>query len=103
MALDATVLAEIREWIGSTPSSVDVEVVYDRCGTVHATALSILKARRADLEAGPDSFEVVGDYKETTVGKAFESLNKRIADLEALTGTAAPLTAGQLVRTDVTR
>lgn len=106
MALDAAVLAQIRDWIGSTPDDDAVEATFNRddLGTVNLTALAILRQRRADLENGPDSFEVVGDYKETTIGKAFESLNTRIAELEAVTGTGSSmLTAGQLRRSRVSR
>lgn len=106
MALDAAVLAQIRDWVGSTPDDDTVEAVFNRddVGTVNLAALAILRQRRADLENGPDSFEVVGDYKETTIGKAFESLSNRIAELETLTGASTQaLTAGQLYRTDICR
>lgn len=111
MALDADVLAEIRELIGSQPDDVAVEVVYDRKAAmgvaddllVASTALSILRQRRAELLLTPASFSVPGDYSQST-GDNIRALDGLIADLEDQTGEGgAVFTTSQLTRCDTGR
>jgi hypothetical protein len=87
VALDATILAQIRDWVGSTPDDDTVALSYERSdtGNVELTALSILRKRRADLLSNPTSFELVGDYREDR-GKNLEALNAQIPELAALCG-----------------
>jgi hypothetical protein len=87
VALDATTLAQIRDWVGSTPDDDTIEATFGRAdtGTADLTALAILKKRRADLLANPTAFELVGDYREDR-GKNLEALNAQIAELAALCG-----------------
>lgn len=100
MALDAAILARIREHVGSHPDDPTVEAIYGLAGngTVETAALSILRARRADLAYNPASFEVVGDYKQDAT-KNLDLLDKRIADLESACGLGeSVLSTGVLAR-----
>lgn len=100
--MDAAILGQIRDWVGSQPDDATVESFYSRLGngTVETAALSILRQRRADLEANPETFNVQGDYSQST-GKNLDSLNSRIGQLEALTGYGGDvLTTGVLARCD---
>jgi hypothetical protein len=109
VALDATTLAQIRDWASSTPDDDTIEATFgpdDRhvrdTGT-DLTALAILKKRRADLLANPTAFELVGDYREDR-GKNLEALNAQIAELAALCGVGAgQLTTGRMNRCDARR
>lgn len=100
MALDPGVLAQIRDLVGSQPDDDSIEATYlrDDMGTVNLAALSILRRRRSDMELAPETFNVQGDYSQST-GKNLDALNKRIAELEALCGVgSSTLSTGQLVR-----
>lgn len=112
MALDPDTLAEIREHIGSQPSDDSaVEAVYDRKEAsgvatdllVASTALSILRQRRAEFTILPASFTVPGEYGQSTTGN-LQSLDKKIADLEAVTGEGGyTIVVSQLERCDTGR
>ena len=83
MALDADDLAAIREHVGSTPPDADLEVQWDRLGSVEAVALAVLRGRLADLLASPADLRVDGDYSESW-GKNLDLLRAKIAALETL-------------------
>lgn len=111
MALDADVLAEIREHIGSVPDDAGVEVVYVRkeaAGVADdklaaSTALSILRQRRAEFTIRPTSFSVPGDYSQSTDGN-LRALDAKIAELEEITGEGGyTLVTSQLERCDTGR
>jgi hypothetical protein len=98
-------LAAVREWVGSQPSDDAVRLVYERRGTIEATALAILRSRRADFVARASKFSADGDFDEDIV-QNIKSLDGDIARLEALLptteGGAADLglvTTSRLVRT----
>ncbi|GEM_PF-6771034 len=101
MTLDASVTHAIREWVGSQPTADLIEEAFTRTGTVEAAALSILRARRADLvnaELNPETFNVQGDYSQSTRVN-IAALDADIARLEKLTGTGPDtIRVGQLVR-----
>lgn len=100
MALDPSVLAQIRDHVGSTPDDATIEATWlrDDVGTADLAALSILRRRLADLEASPETFNVQGDYSQST-GKNLDALAKKIADLETVCGVgASALTVGRLTR-----
>lgn len=101
MALDATVLAQIRDHVGSTPSDDDIEAIYTRddIGTADLAALSILRRRLADFRASYSEFAVEGDAR-WKADKNIDALTAQIAVLETACGvvTSSTLTAGQLVR-----
>jgi hypothetical protein len=101
VALDADVLEQIRDHVGSTPDDDTVETAYNRFTGEHVieqTALSILQRRLADFEADYAEFQLDGDAK-WNAGKNIEALTKKIAALEAVCGTgASTLTTGRLVR-----
>lgn len=103
MALDPGVEAQIREWTGSQPDVVALETVYLREGTVEASALSILRTRRADLVSGAISWAVEGDYREDRA-KNLEALDAQIAKLEDQLGVGpGVMTTSRLVRCDQAR
>lgn len=100
MALDAGVLAQIRDHVGSTPDDATIEATFlrDDIGTADLAALSILRRRLADFEATHETYNVQGDTSWST-GKNIDALRSKIAALETVTGTGSSvLTKGQLVR-----
>lgn len=80
MALTAEQLAEIREWVGSTPDDVTVSATFDALGGVRDTIRRILRMRRADLIANPSQFAIPGEYSQSTVAnlKAIDSLLEQL-------------------------
>jgi hypothetical protein len=76
-------LAAIREWVGSQPPDESVRVIYERRGTVEATALAILRARRADFIQRAAKFSADGDFSEDTATN-IKALDRDIASLEAM-------------------
>lgn len=102
MALDALTLSQIREWVGSAPDDDALEDAYTVAsstyggGTVHGAALSILRARRADLLT-KTSWGVPGDYYEGA--PQFAAIDGQIAQLEGLLGVGSSVLAtGRLSR-----
>lgn len=87
MALDALTEANILDWIGAVEGDESLDDTYALRGTVEATALSILRRRRATL--GPDAWALSGDYSENDNGRTAAWLDAQIARLSALCG--APL------------
>lgn len=101
MALDPTVEAKILDWVGAVQTGDEnLEVVYVRCGTVEAAALSVLRRRRAST--GPEQWAVSGDYSETNT-RGVDWLDRQIAALEDLTGAPGGLHVVPLVRCGRTR
>lgn len=103
MALDADDLAAIREHVGSTPSDEDLGTQWDRLGTVEAVALSVLRARLADMLASPASLRVDGDYAEDHSAN-IRALEKQIARLElAVPGSPGEVKVAHLTRSGRSR
>lgn len=101
MTLDPTVEARILDWIGAVQTGDEaLEAAYTRCGTVEATALSVLRRRRA--AAGPEQWAVAGDYSETN-SRGVDWLDQQIAALEDLTGAPGGINVVPLVRCGRTR
>jgi hypothetical protein len=102
VALDADVLAAIREHIGSTepPTDSDLETQWDRVGSVEAVALAIVRGRLADLLARPVDLAVDGDYRESW-SKNVDALQAKERELVA--AVAAGGSAGQVTVTRMTR
>lgn len=84
MALDPLIEADILDWIGATETGEDIDATYALRGSVEATALSILRRRRASL--GPDSWSLSGDYSESDGGRRAAWLDAQIDRLAALCG-----------------
>ncbi len=84
MALDPTVEADILDWIGAADDGEDIDATYALRGTVEATALSILRRRRATL--GPDAWTLSGDYSENDNGRTAAWLDAQISRLADLCG-----------------
>ena len=77
----------ILDWIASVGEGEDLDVTYARCGTVEATALSILRRRRGTT--GPGKWSLSGDYAEDDAGATVAWLDSQIAALRRLTGDTA--------------
>lgn len=102
MALDAAVLAEVRSWVGSSPSDEDLALRHERLGSAHAVALEVLRGRQAEFLASPATFSVDGDYGQGTAVNITE-LRRQIAQLEQLVANDGQVAVGvvstaQLVR-----
>lgn len=74
-------LAEIREWVGSTPDDATVEATFDALGGVRDTIRRILRMRRADMIANPSQFAIPGEYSQSTV-QNLKSIDELLAELE---------------------
>jgi len=81
MATTSLEMAQIRDYIGATPDDGTVEQVFALRETVAATAMSILRQRRADLVAAPAQW-TSADYSEQW-GKNLEALDRAIAEVHA--------------------
>lgn len=84
MSLDATVEADLLDWIGTVEDGENLEAVYALRGTVEAAALSILRRRRAT--AGPSKWSLSGDYAEDDAGARVAWLDTQIARLARIVG-----------------
>lgn len=102
MALDADVLAGIREHVGSTPADGDLETRYDRHGSVARVALEVIRERLADVLANPASLSVDGDYTEgwTANIRALERKQTQLEQLVAEENDAQALPVAHLTRAD---
>lgn len=80
MALDADILAAIRDHIGTAepPTDQELEAAYERLGSVEAVALGVVRSRLADMRARPAVLRVDGDHSEDWTGNL-----KALADQEA--------------------
>jgi hypothetical protein len=81
MAITAEQLAEVRDWVGSTPDDGEVGDTFDALGSVRDTIRRILRRRRADLIANPAQFSVPGEYSQNT-GDNLKYLDALIASLD---------------------
>lgn len=107
MALDAAILDQVRDWVGSTPDDATIEARYNQSAgdehPVEATALAILRRRRADMVASPAEWRLDGDYQQKTEAN-IAALDAQIADLERIVATGGGMvTTSQLVRCDTGR
>lgn len=112
MALDAGVLADIRQWVGTRrPTDADLEVRYLRLGSVTAVALQVLRERLADMLIDAAKFDADGDasYDYSANLKLLES---KVHQLEASTPPPADpdvslptpeLSVGRIVRSGRSR
>lgn len=80
--MTADELAAIREHIGTAdpPSDDDLDVLWERLGTVEAVALAVLRGRLADMQARPAVLKVDGDHSEDWT-KNLDLLTKKIGTL----------------------
>lgn len=76
----------VRDWVGSKPDDAVVLAEILRCGTANAAALSILRRRLADLEAGPSTLAAAGDVSYSYTVDQVQGIRAKIARLEALLG-----------------
>ena len=102
MPLDELAEADILDWIGAAEDGEDIAATYALRGTVEATALSILKRRRAQL--GPDAWALSGDYSESDGGRRAAWLDRQIARLAEATGAPIDqIQVGRISRCQPTR
>lgn len=85
--------AATRAWLigelGSDTDQVDLEFRYNRLGTARATALEILRQRRADLLASPTVVGVSGVVSINQTAN-LAALERQIATLESDFSPSAP-------------
>jgi hypothetical protein len=80
----AAELLTIREWVGSAPNDAALNAYHDgHNGDPFATALSVLRARRADIAANPTQQQWTGDYSESW-GKNLDALDAQIGEVSGL-------------------
>lgn len=84
MSLDPVVEADLLDWIGTVEEGENLDAAYALRGTVEATALSILKRRRATT--GPSKWSLSGDYSEDDAGARVAWLDDQIAHLTRIIG-----------------
>lgn len=102
MPLDELTEADILDWIGAAEDGEDIAAVYTLRGSVEATALSILKRRRAQL--GPDAWALSGDYSESDGGRKAAWLDAQISRLSAAVGAPVDeIQIGRISRCQPTR
>jgi hypothetical protein len=82
-AVDPVDLLWMREWVGSQPDDAALATTYGSYGSRTLAALSILKARRADLLADPLSYSIRGDVTVNAQGN-LNALDGFISQLEAI-------------------
>lgn len=102
LTIPAASLDEVRGWVGDTPSDIDIDALWVQLGGVELVALRVLRKRRATMLANPTSFNVQGDYSQSTVAN-LQYLDSLIVQLEQMTGTGHVVTAGHLVRVGSSR
>lgn len=87
MAATTADLEAIRSWVGDTPSDSSIQSTWVAAGeTVEATALSILRRRRANLVADPLKFGADGDWSQDATAN-LKALDADIATLDSLVST----------------
>lgn len=98
MPLDPATEDGILDWIASVGDGEDLDVTYARCGTIEATALSILRRRRGTT--GPQKWSLSGDYSEDDGGATIAWLDAQIAELRRILGDTAgdEITVGTVQR-----
>lgn len=87
--MTADELAAIREHIGSDepPSDADLDVLWERLGSVEAVALSVLRSRHAEMLARPAKLDVDDDHTEDWT-KNLDVLSKKISSLGTVVASA---------------
>ena len=70
----------LRRQVGDRPTTQELQDIYDRTGSLTATAREILEVRLANYQADPASFSVHGEYSQDT-GTNIAALQKALAEL----------------------
>lgn len=65
MALTEAQVAEIRQWVGDSPVTADLDAIFARDGSVRAVVLDVLRRRRANLAAAPKSLAIPGEFSQS--------------------------------------
>jgi hypothetical protein len=93
-------LAELRSLIGTTspPTDSDLDGIYDRVGSVRATALEVLRGRLADMRARPAEFRAEGDFSEKWSADQLKGLEADVAALAVTVEGADSVVVGRIVR-----
>ncbi len=81
-------LAIVRSWAGTAVTEGDINEPLARLASPEAVALELLRQRRADLLADPQSFTAAGDVSYDW-GDRLADLDRTIGDLERRVGAAA--------------
>ncbi len=84
--MSADPIADVREWVGSSPADTEVYAALDRYdGDTNRAALAILRARRADMVSAAAQWAVSGDYSQDATAN-IKALDAHIGRLERVTG-----------------
>lgn len=83
-ALTEGQLVTLRRQVGSSPTDGELQLIFDRVGSLTETAREVLEIRLANLRAEPTSFTVPGEYSQDTSGqiKALDAQLAKLGDLD---------------------
>ncbi len=95
--MSTDLVADVREWVGSSPDDPEVYAALDRYDDdANRAALAILRSRRADMVTQAAKWAVSGDYSQDATAN-IKALDAHIARLERVTdelvGTLPRLTS----------
>ena len=81
--LNANQLAWLRDEVGDSPETSELNEMFDRLGSVRDVAIAVLRRRRANLLASPLSTTLQG-VASVNYSENVKALERRIAALERL-------------------
>jgi hypothetical protein len=97
VALTSAQIYAIRRWVGETPDDTALNDAYDRLGNTQVIILEVLETRLANLEAEPASFNVPGEYGQSTAQNIValrETLARLRAQIDPTVDTTSPFQTG---------
>lgn len=81
--LNENQIAWLRDEVGDQPADADLQVRYDRTGSVRDVAVGVLRQRRANMLASPLSTTLQG-VAAVNYAENVKALDRRIAALQLL-------------------
>jgi hypothetical protein len=83
MALTTSQIAAIRREVGEEPDDAALNEAYDRLGDIAIVVIEIVERRLANFESEPTSFNVPGEYGQSTAQNII-ALREKLARLRGL-------------------
>ncbi len=80
MALTADQLVTIRRAVGNAPTDAELDAIYLRTADVPELILEVLEIRLADMKRQPASFNIPGEYGQST-GDNISALERTVSAL----------------------